>query len=80
MIIVIMQSTIAVGISLPKEIITKIDSERGDIPRSRYLLRLLEKMYRSNKNGEKLSGNTENSQDPLDSRLRSLQSSESSSP
>jgi hypothetical protein len=80
MIIVIMQSTIAVGISLPKEIITKIDSERGDIPRSRYLLRLLEKMYKSNKNGEKLSGNTENSQDPLDSRLRSLQSSESSSP
>jgi hypothetical protein len=80
MIIVIMQSTIAVGISLPKEIITKIDSERGDIPRSRYLLRLLEKMYKSNKNGEKLSGNTENSQNPLDSRLRSLQSSESSSP
>ena len=75
-----MQSTIAVGISLPKEIITKIDSERGDIPRSRYLLRLLEKMYKSNKNGEKLSGNTENSQNPLDSRLRSLQSSESSSP
>ncbi len=80
MIIVIMQSTIAVGISLPKEIITKIDSERGDIPRSRYLLRLLEKMYKSNKNGEKLSVNTENSQDPLDSRLRSLQSSEPSSP
>jgi len=79
MINVVMQSTIAVGISLPKEIITKIDSERGDIPRSRYLLRLLEKMYRSNKNGEKLFMNAENSQDSLDGRLESLQSSEPSS-
>jgi metal-responsive CopG/Arc/MetJ family transcriptional regulator len=31
-----------VGISLPTEIISKIDSERGDIPRSRYILRVLQ--------------------------------------
>jgi hypothetical protein len=40
------QSKIAVGISLPKEIVTKIDSERGDVSRSRYLLRIVEKLYR----------------------------------
>jgi hypothetical protein len=40
-----MQSTIAVGISLPKQIMAKIDSERGDVPRSRFLLRLLENIY-----------------------------------
>jgi hypothetical protein len=33
------------GISLPKEIVKKIDAERGDIPRSKYLLRILEKIY-----------------------------------
>lgn len=38
-----MQSKIAVGISLPKHIISEIDIERGDVSRSRYVLRLLEK-------------------------------------
>jgi hypothetical protein len=41
-----MQSSIAVGISLPKDIVSKIDSERGDISRSRYLLKILERNYR----------------------------------
>lgn len=40
-----MQSYIAIGISLPKEILARIDTERGDVSRSRYLLRKLEKMY-----------------------------------
>jgi hypothetical protein len=40
-----MQYTIAVGISFPKKIMAKIDSERGDVPRSRFLLRLLEDRY-----------------------------------
>jgi hypothetical protein len=35
------------GFSLPSELIRKIDAERGDIPRSRYLLRILEKVYPS---------------------------------
>jgi hypothetical protein len=52
--IVNMQSSIAVGISFPKDIISKIDAERGDIPRSRYLLRILEKAYvMENKESEK---------------------------
>lgn len=35
--------TIATGLSLPKELKDQIDKERGDIPRSRYILRILEK-------------------------------------
>jgi hypothetical protein len=74
MITVDMQQSIAVGISLPKEIMSKMDSERGDVPRSRYLLRILEKLY-LNKKSVKNSN-----QDPLDRGFASLQSSESESP
>ena len=35
----------SVGISLPTEIISKIDAERGDVPRSRYILRVLQDTY-----------------------------------
>ena len=31
-----------IGISLPETIVKKIDGLRGDIPRSRYIFRLLE--------------------------------------
>jgi hypothetical protein len=40
-----MQNKIAVGISLPTKLMKKIDVDRGDIPRSRYVLRILEKQY-----------------------------------
>ncbi len=40
-----MQDSISAGISLPKDILSKIDEERGDIPRSRYILRILERTY-----------------------------------
>ena len=33
------------GLSLPNDLMQKIDSDRGDVSRSRYLLRLLEKGY-----------------------------------
>ena len=33
------------GLSLPAELIRKIDAERGDISRSRFLLRLIERAY-----------------------------------
>lgn len=38
-----MSNKITVGISLPKEKLAQIDSQRGDVPRSRFLLRLLER-------------------------------------
>ena len=36
------------GISIPKRILLKIDKDRGLIPRSRYLLKLIEIAYNSN--------------------------------
>ena len=38
-------NSIAVGISFPLRIIDKIDRDRGDISRSRYILRMIEKFY-----------------------------------
>ena len=35
------------GISLPNEILLKIDRDRGDIPRSRFLLKLIEIAYKT---------------------------------
>lgn len=40
-----MQYYKATGVSLRKEILSKIDSERGDISRSKYLQRILERYY-----------------------------------
>ena len=40
-----MQHKIAVGISLPTKLIKKIDVDRGDVPRSRYVVRILEGQY-----------------------------------
>ena len=36
------------GISLPQEILLRIDRDRGDIPRSRYLVKLIELAYNTN--------------------------------
>ncbi len=63
-----MQNKIAVGISLPAKLMKKIDVERGDIPRSRYVLRMLEKQYT-------LKGENVIEKDLLDRRLVTLQSS-----
>jgi hypothetical protein len=35
--------SVPVGISLPTKLIQKIDTERKDVPRSKYILRLIEK-------------------------------------
>ena len=59
------------GLSLPAELLREIDSERGDVSRSRYLLRLLEKPYKCDECKKK---------DSPDSRFETLQSSESVSP
>ena len=36
------------GISLPTEVLLRIDKDRGLIPRSRYLLKLIEIAYNTN--------------------------------
>jgi len=38
-----MDMTVKIGITLPKSIILKIDNKRGDIPRSRYIRRAIER-------------------------------------
>jgi len=45
MITALMRHSIPIGISLPKEMMSRIDTERGDISRSRFLLRLIECTY-----------------------------------
>lgn len=66
-----MTEVISVGISFPKEVLAKIDSMRRDVPRSRYLLRLIESAVQS---GEKhvykecnISDKLADNQDQLDS-------------
>ena len=38
-----MKQKIPVGLSLPKTFVAEIDDRRGDIPRSKYVLRIIEK-------------------------------------
>jgi metal-responsive CopG/Arc/MetJ family transcriptional regulator len=38
-----MDNTVKLGITLPKSIIQKIDQRRGDIPRSRYIRKAVER-------------------------------------
>ena len=40
--------TVKLGITLPKSMIQKIDQKRGDIPRSRYIRRAVERYLGSN--------------------------------
>ena len=37
------------GISLPNEVLLRIDKDRGDIPRSRFLVKLIELAYNTNR-------------------------------
>ena len=43
-----MDMTVKLGITLPKSVIQKIDQRRGDIPRSRYIRRAVERYLGSN--------------------------------
>jgi metal-responsive CopG/Arc/MetJ family transcriptional regulator len=47
-IIATMDMTAKLGITLPKSTIQKIDQRRGDIPRSRYIRRAIERYLGSN--------------------------------
>ncbi len=44
-----MDMTVKIGITLPKSTILKIDQMRGDIPRSRYIRRTIERYLGSSK-------------------------------
>ena len=51
---VVTDNTVKLGITLPKSIIQKIDQRRGDIARSRYIRRAIEK-YLSSKDIDKVA-------------------------
>jgi metal-responsive CopG/Arc/MetJ family transcriptional regulator len=52
-----MDMTVKLGITLPKSILQKIDQWRGDIPRSRYIRRAIERYL-----GNSSSKDTDSSQ------------------
>lgn len=55
-----MQKYSATGISFPNEILSRIDAERGDISRSRYILRQLEKTLQTDStSGERANQSVE---------------------
>jgi hypothetical protein len=43
-----MSNTVSITLTLPGEVVHRIDRERGDVNRSRYLLRLIETGYHHN--------------------------------
>jgi metal-responsive CopG/Arc/MetJ family transcriptional regulator len=55
-----MQGSIGVGISLPRKIMAQIDSERGDVSRSRFLLRMIEAYAQVAKKGREKTSNEMN--------------------
>jgi hypothetical protein len=71
-----MQTSISVGISLPKKIMSEIDTERGDVSRSRFLLRLLEDKFPAEKTQGRNS-QIKKTDDPLDHGIETPRSSES---
>ena len=48
-------AAIAVGISLPRNILGRIDADRGDISRSRFVLRIIERVYSTADHDTKMS-------------------------
>jgi metal-responsive CopG/Arc/MetJ family transcriptional regulator len=56
-IVATMDMTVKLGITLPKSIIQKIDNRRGDIPRSRYIRRAIERYLDSNSSSKDIDNN-----------------------
>lgn len=73
--IAFMQEHISVGVSFPKRVIEKIDKARGDISRSRYLIRILEEHEDGRTNTKLLIKSRR--QDSPESGLESLHPGES---
>ena len=51
-----MKKYTSTGLSLPNEWIKRIDLERGDISRSKFLLRLVEKAYKMQNHQNNIGG------------------------
>ena len=42
------------GISIPEDLLSKIDKDRGDISRSRFIVRIMERLYIEKGDTEKI--------------------------
>lgn len=73
-----LQDKIPIGISFPKEVISRIDNERGDVPRSRYILRIVETQHKR-RSKDKDCSKEKNNSDSLEGRIERLHPSESQS-
>jgi metal-responsive CopG/Arc/MetJ family transcriptional regulator len=78
-----MQCCIPIGISLPQDIVTRIDAQRGDVSRSRWVLRLLQRVYFLEEGQkEQFTGQQQlvkSLKDSFESRIGAQQSNESKS-
>jgi hypothetical protein len=52
------KKSVSVGLSLPMDYLEKIDMERGDVPRSRFITRILQSNYLTIKNNDSLTEKT----------------------
>jgi len=43
---IIVMTSVIVGVSLPEHVVQEIDNDRGDVSRSRFLLRLVQRAYK----------------------------------
>jgi metal-responsive CopG/Arc/MetJ family transcriptional regulator len=55
-----MDMTVKLGITLPKSILQKIDNKRGDIPRSRYIRRAIERYLGSSNSNKGIDNSYDN--------------------
>jgi hypothetical protein len=70
-----MKSCISTGLSLPIRLMRKIDIDRGDVPRSKFLLRILERIYSNEELSEEKNSNCD-TQFQVAPRVKTLRSHE----
>ncbi len=71
---------VTVSMSMPSKYVLEIDRIRGDIPRSRFFLRMIEKSYSDYLSNDLLTVNKKSVRDTVDERTEILKSTVSSGP
>jgi hypothetical protein len=66
-----------VSVSIPRDLILEIDRQRGDISRSRFFLRMIEKSYSDYHDNDLQKVNNKKIRDAVDQRTEILESTAS---
>jgi hypothetical protein len=69
-----------VTVSIPRSLILEIDRRRGDVPRSRFFFRMIEKSYGDFLNNNSQEENKKRVRDTVDKRTQILKSTASPVP